>query len=126
MDIKKMLTIILFLFFAVVAECGGLKFDNPDNPIEVTVGQDFSILLQTSQMTGYKWQIAKPLDEKIINLIGSEYNPSPTKMFGSGGIETWRFKAVGAGRTEISFQCILPGKMEVKPAKEKVFTVVVR
>ncbi len=123
---KKILAVILFLFLAVIAECGGLEFDNPDNPIEVTGGQDFSILLQTSQMTGYKWQIAKPLDERILNLIGSEYNPSPIKMFGSGGVDVWKFKAVSAGKTEISFQCVLPGKKNVKPAKVKTFAVIVR
>jgi len=45
------------------------------NLIEVKVGQEFNITLESNPSTGYGWQLSKPLNETIINLIGSEFKP---------------------------------------------------
>ena len=96
--------------------------------INTAAGQEFPITLESNRTTGYQWQLAKPLDEAILKLVGSEYRTPESKpgLVGAGGQEVWTFKAVGKGRTEISLKYVRPWEKDGKPAKEQSYTIVVR
>lgn len=94
--------------------------------IETTVGQTFSVTLDSNPTTGYKWQLAKPLDEGILKLVGSEYKKPATKLVGAGGKEIWVFKATAKGRTSIRLKYVRSWEKGVQPVKEAAFTVIVR
>lgn len=93
--------------------------------IETQVGQEFTITLDSNPSTGYGWQLAEPLDESILELVGSEYEPPEDGSIGTGGQELWTFKAVGQGETEIALKYVRPWEEDGVPAKERTFTVVV-
>ena len=69
------------------------------------------------------WQLAKPLDEKIVQLVGSEYSPSRTDLVGAGGEEKWTFLAVKKGTTRISRKYVRPWEKDEPPAEEKTFLI---
>jgi len=94
--------------------------------IETKVGQEFNITLDSNQSTGYGWQLAEPLDESILQLVGSEYEPPEGGGIGAGGQDLWTFKAVGEGETEIGLKYVRPWEEDGVPAKERTFTVTVR
>lgn len=91
--------------------------DNSDN-LEVKVGEEFTIKLESNPTTGYKWQ---PLfDNSILTFISSNFIPA-TKMFGAAGMQRFNFKATKAGRTSIELFYKRP--WEKGHVKEKQFSV---
>lgn len=45
-------------------------YRDPAQPIEVLVGQAFSLTLESNPSTGYHWQLAQPVDETIVKKRG--------------------------------------------------------
>ena len=98
----------------------------PGSVINARAGEQFTITLESNPTTGYSWQLAKPLDEKIVRSVGSEYTPSRTDLAGAGGAETWTFLAVKKGSAKITLQYARPWEKDKPPAEEKTFLVKVR
>jgi len=93
--------------------------------IEVKVGQEFNITLNSNPTTGYQWQLAKRLNETILQLVGSVYKPSGSGLIGSGGTEIWTFKAVSSGTAGISLKYVRPWETDVPPIEAQSFGVIV-
>lgn len=120
---------MLALLTAWAAGCAAQsrEYANPDVPIEVKAGQEFTIALESNRTTGYGWQLAEPLDENILKLVGSEYRSSATTPLpGAGGKEIWTFKAVAPGKTTVSLKYVRPWEKNVPPIQTAAFAVVVR
>ncbi|HEX6291659.1 MAG TPA: protease inhibitor I42 family protein [Herpetosiphonaceae bacterium] len=100
-------------------------FRDPAQPVDVALGQVFTIRLESNPSTGYQWQLAQPVDESIVKLEGSEYQPPATVLPGAGGTEAWTFRAVGQGETSIALKYIRPWEKETPPAEQQTFAVVV-
>lgn len=94
--------------------------------IEVKAGEEFSIALASNRTTGYQWRLVTPLDEQIVQAVGSEYVAPAGGRPGAGGKEVWTFRAVGAGKTEIALQYLRPWEAGVAPAETARYVVVVR
>jgi len=99
---------------------------NTDGMIRVVAGKEFIITLKGNATTGYEWQLAGPIDEGLIKLIHSEYVPYRTGLVGSGGRSIWCFKAVGTGKTRISFKYIRPWEKGATPLKKAVYAIDVK
>jgi inhibitor of cysteine peptidase len=99
----------------------------PADTIEVIVGEDFVIPLDSNPTTGYSWELASSLP-KWLELIGSEYVPTPTEpgIVGSGGVEEWTFRANTEGTTTITFEYRRPWEKDQPPAERKTFVIVAR
>ena len=93
------------------------------NTIKATVGKEFVIALDANATTGYEWQLAKPIDDSLIKLVHSEYVPDKTGLVGSGGKSIWTFKAVRAGRVQISFKYIRSWEKNTSPVKQVMYIV---
>ena len=126
-------TIIAFLVGLIVlmAGCFGGKtpeYSNSASPIEIEVGQEFIITLDSNPTTGYQWQLAELLDEAILRLIGSKYEAPEAKpgLVGAGGKERWTFKAVGEGETKICLKYVRSWEKDVAPVRSETFSVIVR
>jgi inhibitor of cysteine peptidase len=102
------------------------EFTDPARPITVSPGEKFVIVIASNRTTGFSWQVAKPLDEKVIKLVGSGYLPSKVDLDGAGGKEVWTFIAVAEGRTAIQLKYVRPWEKDKAPLQEATFTVIVR
>jgi inhibitor of cysteine peptidase len=91
--------------------------------IVTRVGQTFEIRVPSNPTTGYRWIIAPAVDEKIVHLVNQQYIRGGADMPGAGGEEVWTFKAVGAGRTEISMGYLRPWEMNTPVAKSRRYRV---
>jgi predicted secreted protein len=101
------------------------EYSNPGKTIKIKAGQCFTIVLNSNATTGYGWQLAEPLDEKIISNAGKVYLPPANAIPGAGGKEIWNFSADNTGSTEIYFNYVRPWEKNVKPARESVFRIIV-
>jgi len=133
----KNLAAISFLFWICVGfvsaqgakaqHSGGPSFEDPNRPIEVMMGHEFKIVLDSNPTTGFQWQLSDPLDERIVTLVGTEYDiPKTPGVVGAGGKHIWTFKTVGLGQTMITLKYFRPWEKGVAPIKEATFTVIVR
>ncbi|MFA4906124.1 MAG: protease inhibitor I42 family protein [Candidatus Margulisiibacteriota bacterium] len=94
--------------------------------LKTSVGQKFTITLKSNATTGYGWQLAKPIDGKMLKLIGSKYYPQRTGLVGSGGVERWMFRALKCGKTQVSFKYVRPWEKNVPPVDTRVYQITIR
>jgi inhibitor of cysteine peptidase len=95
-------------------------------PITVKVGQEFKFTLRSNATTGYQWVLAKPLDDKLVKLLGSEYKRLDSKLIGSGGDMVWTFQALAEGTAEIGLNYVRSWEKGTKPAETTNFVVVIK
>ena len=94
--------------------------------MEVQAGQSFTITLEANKTTGYEWQLAKPLDKRMVKLIGSEYLVDKTGLIGAGGKQVWVFKALKKGKTNIYMRYVRPWEKDIPPVKEEHFLIIIK
>lgn len=70
--------------------------------IFTTVGQEFTISLDSNPSTGYGWILVSSLPS-CLELVRHEYTPTHPGLIGGGGIEDWTFKATNTGSTTLTF-----------------------
>ena len=87
--------------------------------ITVKKGQEFTIILESNPTTGYQW--IPTFNTSMINLVSHNFQPSTTKLMGSPGTDTFKFKATNQG-TE-SLKMIYKRTWEKEFVKEKVFVI---
>jgi len=101
------LTIIIVACTSVekVEPVASVEIDESNNgeQIELALGEVLAVRLESNPSTGYVWEIDE-LDESVIRQIGEAVfelsvpdNPPP----GTGGWATYRFEAVGEGKSEL-------------------------
>ncbi|MDY0039216.1 MAG: protease inhibitor I42 family protein [Desulforhabdus sp.] len=93
--------------------------------IQASPGEEFAITLQSNPTTGYRWELAAPLEEEVVKLVGNVYQSPETKLIGAGGQEVWTFKAVGQGEIIIQMKYVRPWEKDIPPVQTKQFKVVV-
>jgi inhibitor of cysteine peptidase len=93
--------------------------------LEKTVGDAFTITLDSNPSTGYSW--AAEYDENYLSLTSSTYesNADP-ELVGAGGRERFEFKAIKAGETEITLSYRRPWEEGVEPIKRHISRVTIR
>lgn len=105
--------------------CGLTAVAADPKPIAVTVDQEFNITLRYNATTGYQWQLAKPVDETLLKLTGSEYKRPESGLIGAGGDQVWTFKALAPGKTQVELQYLRPWEKGTPPARTTNFVVVI-
>jgi len=95
-------------------------------PIVATVGHEFKFTLSANATTGYHWQLAQPLDAKLVKLVNNEYLRPKTKLVGAGGQSVWTFQPLAEGKTEITLDYVRPWEKGVKPVQTTNFTVIIK
>lgn len=103
-----------------------MVLSNPARPLTVPRGETFTIVVAANPTTGYGWQLAEPLDGRVLQLVTTEYQNAASALDGAGGREIWRFVALQAGTTTIALKYVRPWEKDRPPAKKAVFTVMVQ
>jgi inhibitor of cysteine peptidase len=99
-----------------------------NKPLEINEGETFSIMLSANPTTGYQWTLKNPLDPTKLKLMHSQYQATATAVHivGSGGKETWTFKALHKGNATITLQYHRPWEKEKPPARIKEYQVIIK
>ena len=94
-------------------------------PLNVVVGQEFKLALESNPSTGNQWLIARPLDERLLKLLGTEYKRGRPGNPGASGHEILSFRALSQGKTEIFLKYGRLWEHDVSPARTTNFVVVI-
>ena len=95
-------------------------------PIQFKAGTSFTITLRANMSTGYQWQLAEPLDETMLQLVGTEYIPYRTQRLGADGKQLFTFKALRPGETSIFFKYVREGEKDKPPEKEQTINISIK
>lgn len=115
---------LILLSYYCIGECIGEKC-MLKNEISARVQKTFDITVSSNPSTGFEWKLGKPLDEKLVKLVGSKYIPKKTKLIGAGGTEVWTFKALKSGKTEIML-IYLRSWEKLPPAKSEAYKIIIK
>ncbi len=121
----------LLVGIVVVAACrpgGEVKVDAAANgsQVELKPGQVLVVALESNITTGYSWAVAEPAAAVLEQVGEAEYKaaqPQTTPLVGSGGTETFRFRAARAGQASLKLIYRRPFEKGVEPIK--TFTLAV-
>jgi predicted secreted protein len=100
-------------------------FSDPSQTIVISQGDEFVIALQSNHSAGLKWELAEPLDEKVVTLLGSNFVIPNETLPNAAGKETWNFRATGKGGTGIIFKYVRDWQNETKEYQNITFTLMV-
>jgi predicted secreted protein len=100
-------------------------FSDPKKPINVANGQEFTIIIGTNHTTGYRWDLARPLDGSFVELVRKEYKAESVGKVGTAGKEVWTFRALEAGTVRITMKYSRPWEKNGKGLKLLDFNVIV-
>jgi len=82
------------------------------------------ITMESNATTGYHWELAKPIDPKMIELVSSKYiKPKFHLRLGAEGAETWTFKPKKSGEAKLSFKYARPWETGIPPIKTRDFLI---
>ena len=99
---------------------------DPSVPIEVTAGSEFYIAVPSNPTTGYHWQVMNSWDPQVMLVKATEYqSTSPEGVVGGGGMDIWRFDAVGPGDATFVLSYFPPSNNS-DPEQTMTFTVKVK
>ena len=126
---KKSLILVTVAVIAIslLAGCVGQvkTYTDSGQAISIGVNQEFIIALGSNPTTGYSWQ--ESYDETMLRLVEKTYKSGEAAKqgaVGAGGVEYFRFKALQAGKTEITLTYKRP--WEAKEVDQKVFMVSIK
>jgi len=127
MNKLRVMPILLMIMSLLVVSCASAapkEFTSPKQTIEVQVGEQFIIILDSNPTTGYSWEA--DFDESFLKLAKSEYEPSdkPEGMVGTGGKERFVFEGLNKGDTQVRLTYKRPWEQEV--ADTKTFSVSIK
>ena len=120
----KHLFLLLLALSLLAAGCRSLQETATDTPLEIETGDTFTIVVQSNPSTGYRWQMAEPLDETIIRFLAHEYRADRPIQPGSGGWDVWTFEALAPGETQITLNNFPPSN-DVTPCETTTFTITI-
>ena len=131
------LLVVVSLFVLVLPACGPTT-DGGDAPkevkltekeagesVEVAKGGTLEITLEGNPTTGYTWEV-ESVDDKVLKQEGEPDFKADSDAMGAGGMMTLKFKAEGAGKTDIKLVYHRPWEEGEAPAETFEVSVTVK
>jgi predicted secreted protein len=86
---------------------GEILLDHPEDSgttLRLVPGDVVAIPLEVNPGVGFEWELPEPPDGAVLRLLSNEIEIDDPEATGSGGVQTWRFEAVGEGTTRLRFE----------------------
>lgn len=116
--VRTMFVMTFLLILALFSSCGtrGISLTETENGQQLNLAPEetLTVTLASNPTTGYSWQVLE-IDSAVLALDGDpEYRQSSGSegLVGSGGIETFHFKAAGSGETTLKLGYMRPWESE--------------
>ncbi|MBE2227088.1 MAG: protease inhibitor I42 family protein [Ignavibacteria bacterium] len=93
--------------------------------IVASVGENFTISLESNQSTGYSWSVGMVSDNAQVVVAGMDYDLPEGSKTGQGGAEVWHLKAVAPGSVKLMFYYSRSWEKDA-PAKTVTFNVSIK
>jgi inhibitor of cysteine peptidase len=135
--------ILALVMLAALVGCGATNGEDTGNrsrevslgakdhggQVDLAVGQTLVLTLESNPTTGYRWEVVEA-EQSVLQQKGevefkvdSDLDPPPP---GTGGVEIFRYAAVGAGETRLELGYHRPWEEGVEPLETFSIEVAVR
>jgi predicted secreted protein len=101
------------------------EFSNPAEVIEVASGSDFSLVLESNQSTGFRWELTDTAGLGPLRVLGAGYESDDPHRNGVAGRERWHVRAGGPGEGIVTLVFRRPWET-VPPVERRRFHVRVK
>jgi inhibitor of cysteine peptidase len=123
------------LTFALVVTLSGCQTPKPrevdatasGTTVKLVRDQDLVVSLDANATTGYRW-LLQAHEKVVLQPVGEpSYVPrvGDPRLVGAGGVTTFKFHAIAAGRETLVFTYRRPWEMNLPPAKMVRFEITV-
>jgi inhibitor of cysteine peptidase len=96
-----------------------------DDPINLHMGQELVLNLESNPTTGYRWFL-QDVRNSGLTTLGEPVYQRGGSLPGAGGVESWIFRASKAGDRTLRLEYRHPWEKETPPARSVVFQLRVR
>ena len=129
-NMKKKLFLIasVLLVLAFAAGCTKNVAVNEEmngGSVVLEQGQTLVLKLTSNPTTGYDWEIVD-LNTAILEQVGEVEYKSDSALIGSGGVNTYTFKAVGSGNMQLSLVYHRSWEKDIPPIETYELDVTVK
>ncbi len=102
-------------------EVSDMDTNASSDPISLKLGEELNLSLESNPTTGYMWNAS--FDPSMLEQVNYRYDPASPELIGGGGVETFTFKAVGVGETDL----VMRYKRSWEPdfAEERIYHIIV-
>jgi len=107
----------------LVAACRHQPPPGTPRPLAAQAGMRFTVTLESSPSTGYRWYLAAQPNPAVVRVVSSEYRQAPAQSVGAPGDEVWTFDALAPGTATLAFEYKRPWNADAPPAKFQTFDV---
>ncbi|MBS4097121.1 MAG: protease inhibitor I42 family protein [Sulfuricella sp.] len=114
--------------YSVLSLTPGVTVSDTDNgrALELAMGQILTVKLKANPTTGYDWQFNDQSISVLSRQGDAAYVADSTTLIGSGGVKSWKFKAVVAGSGTLRFEYLRSWETGVAPIQVVQFPVTVK
>jgi predicted secreted protein len=96
--------IFVFAYSSAYAETIEANDKNNGNTIQLKVGDQINLKLESNISTGYSWNTSEKVDDKILVESSHEYSEgTQSGMVGVPGTDKWVFNAIGEGTAKLKY-----------------------
>lgn len=113
---------LVLLLLASISYSQEKTYTEKDAEISASVGENFTISLESNQSTGYSWSVGMVSDNSQVVVAGMDYDLPDNAKTGQGGAEVWHMKAVSQGTVKLMFYYARSWEKD-PPSKTLTFTV---
>lgn len=117
--------VVFLLLLASLSYSQEKTYTEKDAEISASVGENFTISLESNQSTGYSWSVGMVSDNAQVVVAGMDYDLPDNAKTGQGGAEVWHLKAVAPGTVKLMFYYARSWEKDA-PAKTIVFNVTIQ
>lgn len=121
--ILSMLFLVVSLFSFTYSQ--EKTYTMQDKEISASVGENFTVSLESNQSTGYSWSVGMVSDNSQVVITGMDYDLPEGAITGQGGAEVWHLKAVAPGIVKLLFYYARSWEKDA-PAKTVSFNVTIQ
>ena len=94
--------------------------------INIDVGQQFVITLETGLKLNYQWQLAQSFDSNIVELTDIKFRGVKQNVTLSMPTSEWSFKGTGRGRVKLQLSYTIPWDKNTSIDKTETFYINIR
>ena len=116
---------LVLLLAAVISYSQEKTYTETNSEIVASVGENFTISLESNQSTGYSWSVGMVSDNAQVVVAGMDYDLPEGSKTGQGGAEVWHLKAVAPGSVKLLFYYARSWEKDA-PAKTVTFNVSIK
>jgi inhibitor of cysteine peptidase len=123
---------VIGVWLAVLASCGPpdlptattVEVDDSHNgnSISLSLGQILVVSLEANPTTGYTWEV-DDIDVSMLNQLGEAQFQPESEAIGAGGTQTYYFRAIAEGQTDLSLAYLRPWEQRVTPLRTFILHV---